>query len=85
VNKSAQKTQSINRELQKDVVRLQEELGKKQYQAHANLRSIVDKFRTKTKVEIKLATALQKWSEQAAELQVLRADKANRELRGPGF
>jgi hypothetical protein len=28
---------------------------------------------------------LQKWSKQAAELQVLRADKANRELHGPGF
>jgi hypothetical protein len=28
---------------------------------------------------------LQGWSEQAAELQVLRADKANRDLRGPGF
>jgi hypothetical protein len=29
--------------------------------------------------------ALQSWAEQAAELQVLRADKANRDLRGPGF
>jgi hypothetical protein len=29
--------------------------------------------------------ALQAWAEQAAELQVLRADKANRDLRGPGF
>jgi hypothetical protein len=28
---------------------------------------------------------LQGWAEQAAELQVLRADKANRDLRGPGF
>jgi hypothetical protein len=30
-------------------------------------------------------TTLQSWAEQAAELQVLRADKANRDLRGPGF
>jgi predicted nuclease with TOPRIM domain len=52
VNKSARKTQSLNQELEKNVVRLQDELGKKQYQTHANLRSIVDKFRTKTKAEI---------------------------------
>jgi hypothetical protein len=30
-------------------------------------------------------TALQSWAEQAAELQVLQADKANRDLQGPGF
>jgi hypothetical protein len=30
-------------------------------------------------------TALQSLAEQAAELQVLRADKANRDLGGPGF
>jgi hypothetical protein len=84
-NKDARKTQSLNIELQKDVVRLQEELGKKQYQAQANLRSIIDKFRVKRKAEIELATAttLQAWSEQAVELQVLRADKVNQELRGP--
>jgi regulator of replication initiation timing len=68
-NKSARKTLSMNRELQKDVIRLKEELGKKQYQAQANLRSIVDKFRAKTKAEIELvtATALRTWSEQVAE------------------
>jgi chromosome segregation ATPase len=66
-NNDARKTRSLNRELQKDVVRLQEELGKKQYQAQANLRCIVDKFREKRKVEIELATAttLHGWSEQA--------------------
>jgi hypothetical protein len=32
-----------------------------------------------------MATTLQSWAEQAAELQVLRADKANRDLRGPGL
>jgi hypothetical protein len=31
------------------------------------------------------ANVLKEWCEQAAELQLLRADKANRELRGPGF
>jgi hypothetical protein len=28
---------------------------------------------------------LKEWCEQAAELQLFCADKANRELRGPGF
>jgi hypothetical protein len=32
-----------------------------------------------------MTKALQEWSEQAAELQVVRADKANRDLQGPGF
>jgi arginyl-tRNA--protein-N-Asp/Glu arginylyltransferase len=32
-----------------------------------------------------MATTLQGWSKQAAELQVLRTDKANQELRGLGF
>jgi hypothetical protein len=36
-------------------------------------------------IQAATATALQGWAEQAAELQVLQADKANRELRGPGF
>jgi hypothetical protein len=36
-------------------------------------------------MEVATATTLERWSEQAAELQVLQADKANRELRGPRF
>jgi hypothetical protein len=36
-------------------------------------------------IQAATATALQGWAEQAAELQVLRANKANRDLRGPGF
>jgi hypothetical protein len=86
-NKSARKSQSLNKELQKNVVQLQDEFVKKQYQMQANLRSIVDKFKTKTKAEIELTTATtsQTWTEQAAELQVLRADKTNWELDGPGF
>jgi hypothetical protein len=47
------------------------------YLTQANLRKLVDKFREKTKAEIEIATA--------TALQVLRADKANRELRGPGL
>jgi hypothetical protein len=36
-------------------------------------------------IQVTTATTLQGWGEQEAELQVLRADKANRDLRGPGF
>jgi hypothetical protein len=86
-HKDVRQARIVNRELQNNVERLHKELGKKVYLAQANLRKLVDKFREKTKAEIEIATAiaLQGWFEQAAELQVLRADKANRELRGPGF
>jgi hypothetical protein len=55
--------------------------------AQANLKKIVEKYREQTNAAIQVVTAttLQGRSEQAAELQVLRADKANRDLRGPGF
>jgi hypothetical protein len=36
-------------------------------------------------IETATTSTLQSWAEQAAELQVLRADKANRDRRGPGF
>jgi hypothetical protein len=67
--------------------RLRNELGKKAFSAQANLKRIVEKFREQTNVAMQaaMAMALQSWAEQAAELQVLRADKANRDLRGPGF
>jgi hypothetical protein len=67
--------------------RLQKELGNRAFIAQANLKRIVERFRAQTTVAIQVATAttLQSWAEQAAELQVLRADKANRDLRGPGF
>jgi hypothetical protein len=46
--------------------------------AQANLKKIVEKFREQTNaaIQIATATALWEWFEQAAELQVLRADKA---------
>jgi chromosome segregation ATPase len=67
--------------------RLRKELGNRAFTAQANLKRIVERFRTQTTVAIQaaMATALQSWAEQPAELQVLRADKANRDLRGPGF
>jgi hypothetical protein len=66
---------------------LQNELKKKAFSAQANLKRIVEKFRDQTNMTIQAATAtaLQSWAEQAAKLQVLRADKANGDLRGPGF
>jgi hypothetical protein len=44
LQQAARKAQTINVGLQKDVVWLQEELGKKVYLAQANLRRLVDKF-----------------------------------------
>jgi hypothetical protein len=63
------------------------EPGKKSFLAQANLKRIVKKFREQTNaaIQVATATALQGLSEEAAELQVLQADKANRDLRGPGF
>jgi hypothetical protein len=74
-------------EMLKDNDRLRKELEKRAFSAQANLKRIIERFREQTKVVIQMATAtaLQSWAEQAAELQVLRADKANRDLRGPGF
>ena len=47
----------------------------------------MDKFRKQIEEdnEIATATVLQEWCGQATELQVLRADKANRYLKGHGF
>jgi chromosome segregation ATPase len=72
---------------QREIDRLMDELGKKTEMAQANLKRIVKKFREQTNaaIQVTTATALQGWAEQVAELQVLRPDKANRDLRGPGF
>jgi hypothetical protein len=62
-------------------------LGKKSFLAQANLKKIVEKFQEQTNATIQVATvtSLQGWFEQAVELQVLRADKVNEDLCGPGF
>jgi hypothetical protein len=67
--------------------RLRSQLEKRAFSAQVNLKRIAERFRAQTNVAIQTATAtaLQSWAEQAAELQVLQADKANRDLRGPGF
>jgi hypothetical protein len=70
----------------KDNERLRKEIEKKAFAAQVNIKRIIERFREQTRVAIEMATTntLQSWAEQAAELQVLRADKANRDLRGPG-
>jgi hypothetical protein len=71
----------------KDNDRLRKEIEKKAFAAQANIKRIIERFREQTKVAMEMATTttLKSWAEQAAELQVLRADKANRDHRGPGF
>jgi hypothetical protein len=79
------KTARLNSNVQHwELNRLTAELGKNTLLAQANLKKIVEKFRERTNaaIQVSTATALQTWSEQAAELQVLRADKANQDLRG---
>jgi chromosome segregation ATPase len=82
-----QKAQAGRDDMLKENDRLRKELGNRAFTAQANLKRIVERFRAQTTVAIQAATAtaLQSWAEQAVELQVLRADKANRDLRGPGF
>jgi chromosome segregation ATPase len=72
---------------QREINRLMGELGKKTELVQDNLKRIVEKFRGQTNaaIQVATATALQGWAEQAAESQVLRADKANRDLQVPGF
>ena len=52
-----------------------------------HVKKIVEKFHKQTEEDIEeaMTMALQKWCAEAAELQVLRADKANRDLKGSGF
>jgi hypothetical protein len=88
VAKEDVKTARASRDaIMKDNDRLRKEIEKKAFAAQANIKRIIERFREQTKVAIDMATTttLQSWAKQAAELQVLRADKANRDLRGPGF
>jgi hypothetical protein len=85
--KDLKKAQANQHAQQWDIDHLMGELGKKSFFTLANLKKIVEKFREQTNASIQVATAttLQGWAKHAAELQVLRANKANRDLRGPGF
>ena len=55
--------------------------------AMMHVKKIIERFRQRTEADIEEATTttLQQWCAEAAELQVLRADKANRDLKGSGF
>jgi hypothetical protein len=85
--KDLEKARGTREAQQRENDRLRCALERRTDMVQANLKRIVEKFREQTNVAIQVATttALQGWAEQAAELQVLRADKANRDLRGPGF
>jgi chromosome segregation ATPase len=88
VAKEDVRTARVSRDaIMKDTDRLRKEIEKKAFAAQANIKKIIERFREQTRVAIETATTstLQSWVEQAAELQVLRADKANRDRRGPGF
>ena len=52
-----------------------------------HMKKIMERFCKQTEEDIEIATvmALQEWCGQAMELQVLWADKANRDKKGPGF
>jgi type II secretory pathway component PulM len=82
-----QKARASRDATMKENDQLRSQLEKRAFSTQVNLKRIVERFRAQTNVAIQAATAtaLQSWVEQAAELQVLRADKANRDLRGPGF
>jgi hypothetical protein len=85
--KDLEKARATREAQQRENDRLRCALEKRTDMVQANLKRIVEKFREQTNaaIQVATATALQGWAEQAAELQVLRADKANRDLRGPGF
>jgi hypothetical protein len=86
-NKDVRTARATRVAIMKDNDRLRKEIEQKAFAAQANLKRILERFREQTRVAIEKATTstLQSWAVQAAELQVLQADKANRDRRGPGF
>jgi hypothetical protein len=86
-NEDVRTMRATRNAVMKDNDRLRTEIEKKAFAVQANLKRIIERFREQTRVAIEKATnsTLQTWAEQAAELQVLRADKVNRDRRGPGF
>jgi DNA repair exonuclease SbcCD ATPase subunit len=87
VSQDLKKVRANQNSQQWEIERLMGELGKKMELLQANLKRILEKFQEQmnTAIQVATATALQGCSEQAAELQVMQADKANWDLRGPGF
>ena len=85
-NSLQQRKERLN-EANKKVTDLLSTLNDRTQKAVMHVKKIVEKFRKQTEEDIEeaTATALQTWCAQAAELQMLRADKANRNIQGSGF
>ena len=85
-NSLQQRKERLN-EANKKVTDLLSTLNDRTHKAVMHVKKIVEKFRKQTEEDIEeaTATALQTWCTQAAELQMLRADKANRDIKGSGF
>ena len=82
-----QRRKEVMQEANKKIAHLMEQLREQPQKAVLHVKKIIEKFHKKMEedVEISTATALQQWCVQATELQVLRVDKANRDIEGPGF
>ena len=74
-------------EANKKIAHLMEQLKERPQKAMLHVQKIIEKFRKQTEenVEIATATALQQQCGQATELQMLRVDKVNWDIKGPGF
>ena len=85
--KQLQQRKEIINEANTQITRLMEQLKEGPQKAMLHIKKIVEKFRKQTEedVEVATTTALQQWCGQAAELQVLWVDKANRNLKGFGL
>ena len=70
-----------------EIASLMERLREGPQKAMLHVKKIIEKFRKQTEEDIEIATTteLQQWCGQAAELQVLKADKENRVIRRPRF
>ena len=85
--KQLQRQKEVINEANAQITRSMEQLKEGPQKEMLHIKKIIEKFHKKTEEDIEVATttALQQWCGQAAELQVLRADKANRNLKGSGF
>ena len=85
--KQLQRRKEVIDEANIQIARLMEQLKEGPQKAILHVKKIIEKFwkQTKEDVEVAMATALQQWCRQAAEVQALRADKANWDMKGSGF
>ena len=85
--KQLQRRKELIGEANKRITELLATLQEGSRKAMMHVKKIIEKFRKQTDEDIDAptTTTLQQWCAQAAELQVLRADKVNRDLKGSGF